>query len=273
MLSVTKETIVKRTSGGLAIEDDLLAVEEPLEIRIARQGDSQHKCLSITMRTPGDDFELALGFLFTEGILKNIGDVKNIKYCGSGQNSNIVKVEISPEIFIDEEKLKRNFYTTSSCGVCGKSSLKALEFQSDFNDIRSSVYVDIQILLDLPRKLRELQSSFLKTGGIHGCGLFDSTGSVILVKEDVGRHNALDKIIGNQFLTSKLPLSESLLLFSGRLSFELMQKAIMAGSRFVLSVGAPSSLAVDVAEKFDVTVVGFLKNKGFNIYNGAHRIQ
>jgi FdhD protein len=224
------------------------------------------------MRTPGNDFELATGFLFTEGIIKNLHDISSIKHC-NGLHQNVVVVELKDNVQIELGRLERNFYTTSSCGVCGKSSLEAVRtvcrLSAPEND---DLQISGELLHDLPSLLRSRQDIFDFTGGLHGCGLFDTSGTLLLSREDVGRHNALDKLIGAVLGEPSLDAASSLLLLSGRASFELIQKAYMAGIKLVAAVGAPSSLAVQMAEEFGITLVGFLRNRSFNIYSGAQRI-
>lgn len=264
----TKSFDVRRVNDISAIQDsDLLAIEEPLEIRLG------NRAISITMRTPGNDFELAAGFLFTEGIIKSPDQIKEIKFCGkAGQPQNTVRVEIHNHDSIDLKRLERNFYTTSSCGVCGKSSIEALSTGAkpiqncDFPKIKS------ETINSLSETLRNNQSVFEQTGGLHAAGLFDSNGNLIDLKEDVGRHNALDKLIGTQFLKGSVLLSDNVLFLSGRASFELLQKAVMAGVPIVCAVGAPSSLAVEAAKEFGVTLLGFVRDGRFNIYTHPQRI-
>jgi FdhD protein len=258
---------------------DTLVVEEPLEIRvIAHAGDRKatHP-VAVTMRTPGHDFELAAGFLFSEGLLRRADDLQFIRYCvddevDGEQQYNIVTVELKPGVVFDMDSLKRNFYATSSCGVCGKATLEAVRVQGA-QAIRGEHVVSRAVLQSLPDKLRDAQRVFDRTGGLHAAALFDMQGGLIEVREDIGRHNALDKLIGNRFLADRLPLSESVLLLSGRAGFEMVQKAAMAGAPIVASVSAPSSLAVDLAGQFDMTLVGFLRGARFNIYSGRQRIQ
>ncbi|HTA66918.1 MAG TPA: formate dehydrogenase accessory sulfurtransferase FdhD [Bryobacteraceae bacterium] len=253
---------VQRIEGDSSASfQDLLAVEEPLEIRL---GD---KTISITMRTPGYDPELAAGFLFTEGILNGPHQIRDIKH-----SKNSITVQLNPDVEVDFERLQRNFYTTSSCGVCGKASIEALRIQGCPVLPRSSATLDATLIHRLPQAQRDEQAVFQRTGGLHAAALFDFQGNLILLREDVGRHNAVDKLIGAQMLAGRTPLSDTLLLVSGRASFELTQKALMAGIPILAAVGAPSSLAVETAQRFNMTLLGFVRDGRFNIYSGASRI-
>jgi FdhD protein len=254
---------VQRLEGeSSASFQDLIAVEEPLEIRI---GD---KTISITMRTPGHDPELAAGFLFTEGILQGSHQIQDIR--GS---KNSIAVQLNPDVEVNFERLQRNFYTTSSCGVCGKASIEALRVQGCPVLLRRSTPVPAATIHRLPQAQRDEQAVFERTGGLHAAALFDFQGNLIGLREDVGRHNAVDKLIGAEMLAGHTPLSDMLLLVSGRASFELTQKALMAGIPILAAVGAPSSLAVETARRFNMTLLGFVRNGRFNIYSGAERIQ
>jgi FdhD protein len=250
---------------------DLLAIEEPLEIRIGS------KTISLTMRTPGHDFELAAGFLFTEGILQSFQQIQKIRRSESNGNprqaGNSVTVELNPDVEVDFERLQRHFYTTSSCGVCGKASIEALETVGCPVLPRNSPLVDSALIHLLPEVLRREQAVFERTGGLHAAALFDAKGNLVLLREDVGRHNAVDKLIGAEMLQGHTPLYDKLLLVSGRASFELAQKALMAGIPILAAVGAPSSLAVETAQRFNMTLLGFVRDRRFNIYSGASRIQ
>jgi len=253
---------------------DLLASEEPMEIKIVfgRATERIQKSISVTMRTPGNDFELAAGFLFTEGIIKNAGDIKTIKYC-NGSNENAVKIEMKDDIAIELNKLERNFYTTSSCGVCGKSSIDVIKTVCRLEDAEKDfTQISPEIIYALPEILRSKQDVFGFTGGLHACGLFNYKGEFLLSREDVGRHNALDKLVGAALNQSMIPLRQNILLLSGRASFELIQKAWMAGISVVAAIGAPSSLAVQMAEEAGITLIGFLRNRSFNIYTGSQII-
>lgn len=256
---------------------DTLAVEEPLEIRlgITENGKIVHKAVSITMRTPGNDFELAAGFLFTEGILQNTDQIKAIKHCGKfPNNQNTVRLDLTENAEVNIEKLARNFYTTSSCGVCGKTSLEALTVAgAEKIDENISLRVSAEVIHALPEKLIENQTVFGATGGLHAAALFDISGNLIELREDVGRHNAVDKLIGAKFLENALPLGDKILFLSGRASFELVQKAVMAKIPIICAVGAPSSLAVEAAKDFNITLLGFVRDERFNIYSGEHRFK
>jgi FdhD protein len=272
------ETDVHRVVGGsTALSTDILAVEEPLEIRLgtSQNGKSTHKALSITMRTPGEDAALAAGFLFTEGIVSNSADIAEIRHCGRSADGrdlqNTIVVELASGVEVDAKRIERNFYTTSSCGVCGKSSIEAL--RTGVKPLAGvPAAIEPAFLRGLPAKLAAAQAGFAKTGGLHASILFDRNGTMTAIAEDVGRHNALDKVIGTAFLEDNLPLSETVLLVSGRASFELVQKALMAGIPVLAAIGAPSSLAVELAAEYGMTLVGFLSDTRFNIYSGPHRI-
>jgi len=255
---------------------DLLAVEEPLEIRLgfSENGKFTHKAVSITMRTPSNDPELAAGFLFTEGILQSKNQIKSIKHCGKfPNNQNTIRLDLADNVGVDFKRLERNFYTTSSCGVCGKSSLEALTIAGAKEILRSGFQkVSAEIVHTLPAALRKNQTVFDETGGLHAAALFDFSGNLIDLKEDVGRHNAVDKLIGKQFLSDNLPLDGKILFLSGRASFELVQKAVMAQIPVICAVGAPSSLAVEAAREFNLTLLGFVRENRFNIYSGNERI-
>ena len=257
--------------------DDSVVVEEPLEIRLVAGPIEKRKGrgLSITMRTPGHDFELAIGFLVSEGIVQTAAQIQSTEFCGTvadgEETSNIVRIELAPETSFDVQKLQRHFYTTSSCGVCGKASLEALETQ-EFQAIQSDLKVKRAKIVELPELLRDQQDVFSRTGGIHAAGLFDADGNLVSIREDVGRHNALDKLIGEQLLQDRLPLENHVLAVSGRASFELLQKTLAAGIPIFVAVGAPSSLAVELAQQFKITLIGFASRDKFNIYTHPDRI-
>ncbi len=262
-----------RTVRGASVEsrEDLVAVEAPLEIRVALLGDeSPGQAVSVTMRTPGQDVELALGFLHGEGVIRARGDVASARECGS--EGNVVCVELSPGISLDAARLQRNFYATSSCGVCGKASLQALEGMLDSGPVDLALRVRAELLSSLPGIARAAQPVFRDTGGLHAATLFDADGNLVAACEDVGRHNALDKLVGSMLLDDALPLSSSVLLLSGRASFELLQKAAVAGIPVVASIGAPSSLAIDVAERTGILLAGFLRGDSFNVYAHGERL-
>ncbi len=258
--------------------DDSVAVEEPMEIRIAHGPDGERKArsLSITMRTPGNDFELACGFLYTEGIVDGPDQVRDVVFCGppapGRKTSNIVKVELTPDVDLDPVQLERHFYTTSSCGICGKASLEALEVQKIAALDRDRLRLDAGTVERLPDQLRASQPLFDRTGGIHAAALVDAAGNQIAVREDVGRHNAVDKLIGRRFLDRATPIADHAMVVSGRASFEILQKALVAGVAMIVAVGAPSSLAVELAGRFDMTLIGFAGVGRFNVYSGAHRV-
>ena len=285
-MSSTQAASVRRVVDDAVTEDspDVLAVEEPLEIRLGFP-DGRHRPISITMRTPGDDAELAAGFLFTEGIIQKPDQIKQIRHCGlkigkvrdvvdraGALNSNTIRVDLKDAIDVDLKNLERHFYTTSSCGVCGKSSIDALRTGANQLPASSTPTIDASVIRVLPDRLRTSQNIFDKTGGLHASALFTIDGDLEIIREDVGRHNALDKVIGARFMADALPLSEHILLVSGRASFELVQKALMAGIPIMAAVGAPSSLAVELAAEFDMTLIGFVRADSFNVYTGAHRM-
>lgn len=257
---------------------DTVAVEEPLEIQLSSltATGSAAKSISLTMRTPGDDTDLALGFLLTEGIIASADQVVSVTHhgepaAGSGLQ-NIIRVELRPDVEIDLARLERHFYTTSSCGVCGKTSLEALRVAGQHSLKRHGRNFSPGVLGAMPDRVRAEQPVFAETGGLHAAAIFDSSGEIIVVKEDVGRHNATDKAIGALLQAGRLPANSCGLLVSGRASFELMQKALVAGIPLLAAVGAPSSLAVQMAREFDMTLVGFLRDGKFNIYAGSNRI-
>ena len=260
------------------VADDVVATEEPLEIRLefdGADGERVERSISITMRTPGNDEELAIGFLYSEGIVRRASDVLLARPCGPPAPNgliNVVRVELAPGVGVELDRLERHFYTSSSCGVCGKASLDAVAVQGRYDISANAFAVDPDSLGMLPEALKLDQAVFERTGGLHASGLFDAAGELIAVREDVGRHNALDKLIGSRLQANELPLASNGLLLSGRASFELMQKAMMAGCPLVAAVGAPSSLAVELAEEFGITLVGFLKRGRFNIYSRPDRI-
>ncbi|MFH6988636.1 formate dehydrogenase accessory sulfurtransferase FdhD [Flavobacterium collinsii] len=274
-----KDICIKKVDGfESSYFSDVLSVEEPLEIRISYGSETERiqKNISVTMRTPGNDLDLAVGFLFTEGIISSYQNIKKVyhieKSCVT-QKKNIVQVDLIENFIPHLVQTDRNFYTTSSCGVCGKSSIESIKTVSAFKNVENSkLKLSTTVLYQLPEKLRIAQSSFVLTGGIHAAGLFTIEGELVLLQEDVGRHNALDKLIGKALAENLLPLNKYILLLSGRISFELIQKAAMAGISIVAAIGAPSSLAVELAAEFNITLLGFLKKERFNIYNSTDQV-
>jgi FdhD protein len=259
-------------ASGMAFGPDVLAVEEPLEIRLVcdEGGRRVHRGISVTMRTPGHDEELAVGFLYTEGILTERDQVAGVRRCARG---NVVRVDLRPGVAVDWARLERHFYAASSCGVCGKASLEAVRVCPRTRPPQGRPALDAATVHRLPGTLRAAQAVFDRTGGLHAAALFDPLGTLLSLREDIGRHNALDKLIGGQFLAGRTPLSEAVLLVSGRTSFELVQKAAVAGVPVVAAVGAPSSLAVDLAREQGLTLLGFVRDDRFNVYCGADRIR
>lgn len=266
-ISVPVSSVDVAAEGVSTARQDFVAVEEPLQIRIGRRQ------VAVTMRTPGHDRELSAGFLFTEGILNSPEQIESISPGAARANTRHQNNEIVIRLQkgIRAEIARRNFYLTSSCGVCGKASVEAVHAQG-CRAIASRLTVDAAILNTLPEKLREAQATFARTGGLHAAGLFDSAGTLEVAYEDVGRHNALDKLIGDRFLAGALPLDNQILVVSGRTSFELVQKAVMAGIPVLAAVGAPSSLAVALAVRFNVSLCGFVRGSRFNVYAGQERI-
>jgi FdhD protein len=277
----TRRLDVRRFNGGklgVADDPDLVATEEPFEIRLGysrRDGSRAEEPVSVTMRTPGHDEDLAVGFLFTEGIIHARSDVQSV--VARGQRAadgliNVVRVELTPGVTVAFKHLERNFYMTSSCGVCGKASIEAVAVQGQYDIGAVNFRMAGAALGRLPAALKVQQAVFEQTGGLHASGLFDATGAILGLREDVGRHNALDKLIGHALMRGELPLKEHGVIVSGRASFELLQKAKMAGCPLVAAVGAPSSLAVELAREFGITLVGFLKADRFNVYSRPDRV-
>ena len=270
---------ISRVEDEREATSDVVATEEPLEIRLefdGADGKRVERSISVTMRTPGNDEELAIGFLYSEGIVRSPSDVQLARPCGPPAPNgliNVVRVELARGVKVDLDRIERHFYTSSSCGVCGKSSLDAVAIQGRFDVAANDFAVSRGTLGSLPVTLRSDQAVFERTGGLHASGLFDFDGRILAVREDVGRHNALDKLIGSRVQAGTLPLARNGIVLSGRASFELMQKAMMAGCPMVAAVGAPSSLAVDLAREFGITLVGFLKRDRFNIYARPDRVR
>lgn len=256
---------------------DVLAVEEPLEIRISwtsSTGERSTEPLAVTMRTPGHDFELVAGFLHGEGIATDADDLSELTYCRGEetQEYNIVEARLRPGVAFDLERMRRNFYATSSCGICGKASLEAVSALG-CRILDQGLEIAADLLPELPNRLLKRQETFARTGGLHAAGLFDPDGTSVSVREDVGRHNAVDKVLGEALLRRALPAADRVLVVSGRASFELVQKAVMARVPVLVAVGAPSSLAVDLAKQFGQTLVGFARDGGFNVYSGTERVR
>ena len=274
----SKYKVTKFAKGKLEKIEDLISIEEPLEISLKFKDKEEWiiKSLSITMRTPGNDEDLVRGFLFNEQIIQNIKDVENIESFGDivGQYNikNKILVTLNNSLNVDISKIKRDFLTNSSCGVCGKSSLDALEIVKKEKPPKSNLKLSKNIIINSPSVLRKNQSEFAKTGGIHASGLFSSDGSLISLREDVGRHNALDKMIGDSLLNNYFKPKDQFITCSGRLNFELVQKVLMTNIGLMIGVGAPTSLAIDLANRFDITLVGFVKEDSFNVYTNKQKV-
>jgi FdhD protein len=257
--------------GVSTARPDTLAVEEPLEIRVAGRP------LSVTMRTPGSDFDLAAGFLVNEGVLRRSDDLAAMRYCEGaiedGTNTyNVLDIALAEGVPLPDPSIERNFYTTSSCGVCGKASLDAVRTTATWPVRDDPLRIETSVITALPDRLRAAQRVFDRTGGLHAAGLFSATGDLLCLREDVGRHNAVDKVVGWALREDRLPLAATVLMVSGRASFELVQKAVMAGIPVLAAVSAPSSLAADLAEESGLTLIGFLRGSSMNVYTAAHRI-
>lgn len=267
MVTVTKD-------GKGSSKPDLVVTEEPMEIRAEGPGQEPQQ-ISVTMRTPGNDFELAVGFLFTEGMVKQPDDVRTVKYCelveGEEQKYNIVTVALSRAF--DMALARRAMVTSSSCGICGTESIDQLLQETTPVDRESGPVITAETLMKIADAVRKSQPTFDRTGGLHAAALFDSTGTISMVREDIGRHNAVDKVIGASVMAKTVPLTQHGLFCSGRLSFEIIQKAVMARIAFIAAVGAPSSLAVETADVLGITLVGFLRDGKANVYTHAHRIE
>lgn len=269
-----RRRVLRIRDGAVSTRPDTLVAEEPLEIRL------NGKPLAITMRTPGDDFALAAGFLVSEGVLGSADELANIVYCAGATDEgintyNVVDVRLAPGVAVPDIALERNVYTTSSCGLCGKASLDAVRTTARWSveDPQDApVRLEPEVLSAMPDRLREAQRVFDRTGGLHAAGLFTPEGELLDLREDVGRHNAVDKIVGRALQQGRLPLRECVLMVSGRASFELAQKAVMAGIPVLAAVSAPSSLAVDLAAESGLTLVGFLRGSSMNVYAGEHRL-
>ncbi|WBO62026.1 formate dehydrogenase accessory sulfurtransferase FdhD [Streptomyces camelliae] len=266
-----RRRVLRIRDGAAAHRPDTLAAEEPMEIRVGGRP------LTVTMRTPGDDFDLAAGFLVGEGVVHAAGDVTGIRYCAGatadgGNTYNVVDVGLAPGVALPTASLERNFYTTSSCGLCGKASLDAVRMVRRWSVAEDPLSVGPELLAALPERLRAAQRVFDSTGGLHAAGLFTADGELLCLREDVGRHNAVDKVVGHALRSGLLPLRGTVLMVSGRASFELVQKAVLAGIPLLAAVSAPSSLAVDLAAESGLTLVGFLRGTSMNVYTGAERL-
>ncbi|MBB3088957.1 FdhD protein [Nocardioides albus] len=264
--------VLRVRDGVVSRRPDTLAAEEPMEIRV------NGRPLTVTMRTPGGDFDLAIGFLVSEGVVHSADDVASVRYCAGatadgGNTYNVVDVGLAAHVPPPDASLERSFYTTSSCGLCGKASLEAVRTSSAWSVAADTLRATPELLATLPERLREAQRVFDSTGGLHAAGLFDAEGNLLCAREDVGRHNAVDKVIGHALREGLVPLRNSMLMVSGRASFELVQKAVMAGIPLLAAVSAPSSLAVDLADDNGLTLVGFLRGSSMNIYSGTDRIE
>ncbi len=278
-MKVAPQSIVKVKKELASTNDDLLAVEEPLEIRVSYliANEWREKSISVTMRTPGNDFELALGFLIGEGIVEGIGDIENIYHCSKVKSiealGNVLVVKLGKNVRFDPTKFDRHFYTSSSCGVCGKTSIESLAVSKEPKQ-QATIKISKKVIHTLPKRLRYEQLVFAHTGGLHASALFDENEKLHYLREDIGRHNTVDKVIGaaHHAGMAPSPLSNCLLVVSGRLGFEIVQKAIMSRIQLIVAIGAPSSLAVKLAEEYHMTLIGFARKKGFNIYSGADRI-
>ncbi|MFD3334821.1 formate dehydrogenase accessory sulfurtransferase FdhD [Streptomyces sp. NPDC058700] len=266
-----RRRVLRIRDGVTSHRPDTLAAEEPMEIRVGGRP------LTVTMRTPGDDFDLAAGFLVSEGVVHAAADVTGIRYCAGatadgGNTYNVVDVGLAPDVTAPDASLERNFYTTSSCGLCGKASLDAVRTTAAWTVGEDPLRVGADVLAALPDTLRAAQRVFDTTGGLHAAGLFAPTGELLCLREDVGRHNAVDKVIGHALREGRLPLRGTVLMVSGRASFELVQKAVMAGIPLLAAVSAPSSLAVDLAAETGLTLVGFLRGASMNVYTHDERV-
>jgi FdhD protein len=266
----SRRRVIRLVGPGVTVRPDTLVAEEPLEIRVGGAP------LTVTMRTPGHDFDLAAGFLVSEGVVRRANEVAGIRYCAGasddGNTYNVLDVMLSPGVPAPDPSLERNFYTTSSCGLCGKASLDAVRTTAAWSVRDDPLRLGAAIVAELPDRLRAAQQIFARTGGLHAAGVFSADGRLLCLREDVGRHNAVDKVLGWALREDRLPLRGKLLLVSGRASFELVQKAVMAGIPLLAAVSAPSSLAADLAADAGLTLIGFLRGSSMNVYSAAHRL-
>lgn len=275
--AVAPVILQKVRNEGPVDTDDLLAVEEPMEIRLSfgPSGNRQQRSLTVTMRTPGHDFELAAGFLYAEGVIQSRDDIQSIRYCHEAEKTaihNIVRVTLDPECSFSWKQLERNFYASASCGICGKSSIESVQIGECPVLPPSSPMVEGTLIKSLPDKLLTRQAVFACTGGLHAAGLFSPSGELLLMREDVGRHNALDKLSGAILYDDDLRPESSILLLSGRVGFELIQKTLRTGIPIIAAIGAPSSLAVELAREAGITLMGFVRRESFNMYSGKERL-
>ncbi len=276
--STVRRQVLRVREGTAEARTDVLAAEEPLEIRLYPPGGGPFVQVAVTMRTPGHDFELAAGFLYTEGLLSAPDDVRAISYCtdralDGAQQYNIVNVALRPGAAYDASRLRRNFYTTSSCGICGKASIDAIHAAGTCTLAADDLTIEDETVDRLADALRPAQTVFHKTGGLHAAALFDRGGRLLRIREDIGRHNAVDKLVGHAFLARELALRDHVLMVSGRASFEIVQKAAVAGIPVIAAISAPSSLACDAADALGMTLLGFVRGERFTIYTGHHRVR
>jgi FdhD protein len=265
MKSIRVPTVLRYEDGGVRSGPDELAREEPLEIRV------RGRPVSVTMRTPGDDADLAVGFLLTEGIVRSRDDVLRVEACGRNDEGNLLNVLLAPLVPVDFERLTRHVFASSSCGLCGKATIESVRMT--FPPVESDAAVDAETLVRLPDLMRAAQTSFDRTGGVHAAALFTLDGRLVVLREDVGRHNAVDKVLGHALMNGLAPLDRHVLLVSGRSSFEIMQKALAGRVPVVAAVSAPSSLAVEFARESGQTLVGFLRAGRMNVYSHPHRVR
>ena len=262
---VTKRRILRYEDGVVREVTDELVEEEPLEVRV------RGRAISVTMRTGGHDDELAAGFLLTEGVIRSPGDILRIDPCERNEFGNVVNVLLAPDVYVDFDRLTRHVFASSSCGLCGKANIDAV--RGSFPPLTSTVTVDAEVILRLPDLMRRTQATFDRTGGLHAAALFDAAGELIVLREDVGRHNAVDKVVGHALRRGLLPLASHVLMLSGRASFEIMQKSLAAGIPIVAAVSAPSSLAASFADESGQTLVGFVRGRRLNVYAGRQRVR
>ena len=261
----TTRTILRYDDGTARELVDELVEEEPLEIRV------RGRAISVTMRTGGHDDELAAGFLLTEGVIRSPGDVLRIDPCERNEFGNVINVLLAPDVYVDFDRLTRHVFASSSCGLCGKANIEAV--RGNFPPLAGSLVVDAETILQLPDRMRQTQATFDRTGGLHAAALFDAAGQLLVLREDVGRHNAVDKVVGHALRRGLLPLSDHVLMLSGRASFEIMQKALAAGIAIVAAVSAPSNLAASFADDSGQTLVGFVRGRRLNVYAGRQRVR